>query len=42
MIYIIYTGTVVTGRVEQGVIKVGDDIDIVGLVPTQKTTCTGK
>ena len=34
-------GTVVTGRVERGVIKVGEDIEIVGLRPTQKTTCTG-
>lgn len=35
-------GTVSTGRIEQGVIKVGDDIEIVGLKPTQKSTCTGK
>ena len=35
-------GTVATGRVEQGVIKVGEEIDIVGLVPTTKTICTGK
>ena len=34
-------GTVVTGRVERGVIKVGDEIEIVGLKPTSKTTCTG-
>eukprot|EP01039_Chlorochromonas_danica_P000657 gene656-712_t len=34
-------GTVVTGRVEQGVIKVGDEMEIVGLKPTQKTICTG-
>ena len=34
-------GTVVTGRVERGVIKVGDEVEIVGLKPTQKTTCTG-
>ena len=34
-------GTVVTGRVERGVIKVGDEIEIVGLRPTTKTTCTG-
>ena len=34
-------GTVVTGKVEQGVIHVGDDIEIVGLKATQKTTCTG-
>ena len=34
-------GTVVTGRVERGVIKVGQDVEIVGLNPTQKTTVTG-
>jgi elongation factor Tu len=34
-------GTVVTGRVERGVIKVGEEIEIVGISPTQKTTCTG-
>lgn len=34
-------GTVVTGRVERGVIHVGDDLEIVGIKPTQKTTCTG-
>ncbi len=34
-------GTVVTGRVERGVLKVGDEVEIVGLRPTQKTTCTG-
>ena len=34
-------GTVVTGRVEAGVIKVGDECEIVGLKPTQKTTVTG-
>ena len=34
-------GTVVTGRVERGVIKVGDEIEIVGIKDTQKTTCTG-
>ena len=34
-------GTVVTGRVERGVIKVGEEIEIVGIVPTVKTTCTG-
>jgi len=34
-------GTVVTGRVERGVIKVGEEIEIVGLKPTLKTTCTG-
>lgn len=34
-------GTVVTGRVEQGIINVGDEIEIVGLRDNQKTTCTG-
>ena len=34
-------GTVVTGRVERGVVKVGEEIEIVGLKETQKTTCTG-
>jgi elongation factor Tu len=34
-------GTVVTGRVERGVITVGEEIEIVGLKPTKKTTCTG-
>ncbi|MBM58281.1 elongation factor Tu [Hyphomonas sp.] len=34
-------GTVVTGRVEQGIIKVGDEIEIVGIRDTTKTTCTG-
>jgi elongation factor Tu len=34
-------GTVVTGRVERGVVKVGDEIEIVGLKATAKTTCTG-
>jgi len=34
-------GTVVTGRVERGVINVGDQIEIVGIRPTQTTTCTG-
>ena len=34
-------GTVVTGRVERGIINVGDEIEIVGLKATQKTTCTG-
>ena len=34
-------GTVVTGRVERGIIKVGDEVEIVGIRPTQKTTCTG-
>src|SRR3989454_1098084 len=34
-------GTVVTGRIERGVIKVGEEVEIVGLKPTQKTTVTG-
>jgi elongation factor Tu len=34
-------GTVVTGRIERGIIKVGDEIEIVGINPTTKTTCTG-
>jgi elongation factor Tu len=34
-------GTVVTGRVERGIIKVGEEIEIVGLKPTTKTVCTG-
>jgi len=34
-------GTVVTGKVEQGIVHVGDEIEIVGLRNTQKTTCTG-
>ena len=34
-------GTVVTGRVERGVVKVGEEIEIVGLKPTIKTVCTG-
>ena len=34
-------GTVVTGRVERGVLKVGDEVEIVGIKPTQKTTVTG-
>jgi elongation factor Tu len=34
-------GTVVTGRVERGIIKVGEEIEIVGIRATQKTTCTG-
>ncbi|MEJ2792103.1 elongation factor Tu [Iodobacter sp. LRB] len=34
-------GTVVTGRVERGVVKVGEEIEIVGITPTVKTTCTG-
>ena len=35
-------GTVVTGRIETGTLKVGDDVEIVGLQKTQKSTCTGK
>ena len=34
-------GTVVTGRIERGVVKVNDEIEIIGIAPTQKTTCTG-
>jgi len=34
-------GTVVTGKVEQGIVHTGDEVEIVGLRPTQKTTCTG-
>ena len=34
-------GTVVTGRIERGIVKVGDEIEIVGIRPTTKTTCTG-
>ena len=34
-------GTVVTGRVERGIVKVGDEVEIVGLRPTVKTICTG-
>jgi elongation factor Tu len=34
-------GTVVTGRIERGIIKVGEEVEIVGLRPTQLTTCTG-
>jgi elongation factor Tu len=34
-------GTVVTGRIERGIVKVGDEIEIVGIRPTMKTTCTG-
>ena len=34
-------GTVVTGRVERGIIKVGDNVEIVGIKPTQTSTCTG-
>ncbi len=34
-------GTVVTGRVERGIVKVGEELEIVGIKPTTKTTCTG-
>jgi len=34
-------GTVVTGRIERGIVKVNDEVEIVGLRPTQKTICTG-
>ena len=34
-------GTVATGRVEQGIIRTGDDVDVVGITPTKKTTVTG-
>jgi len=34
-------GTVVTGRVDRGIVRVGDDVEIVGIRPTQKTVCTG-
>ena len=34
-------GTVVTGRIERGIVKINDEIEIVGLKPTLKTTCTG-
>jgi elongation factor Tu len=34
-------GTVVTGRVERGLVKVGDEVEVVGIRPTSKTTCTG-
>jgi elongation factor Tu len=34
-------GTVATGRVERGIVKVGDEVEIVGMRDTQKTTCTG-
>ena len=34
-------GTVVTGRVERGIVKVGDELEIVGLKPTLQTVCTG-
>lgn len=34
-------GTVVTGRIERGIVKVGEEIEIIGIKPTIKTTCTG-
>ncbi|MDP4874505.1 MAG: elongation factor Tu [Pseudomonadales bacterium] len=34
-------GTVVTGRIDRGIVKVGDEVEIVGIRDTQKTTCTG-
>ena len=34
-------GTVVTGRIEKGIVKVGDEVEIVGIRPVQKTVCTG-
>ncbi len=34
-------GTVVTGRIERGVVKIGQEVEIVGIKPTKKTTCTG-
>ena len=34
-------GTVVTGRIERGIVKVGDEIEIIGIKPTLKTICTG-
>ena len=34
-------GTVATGRIERGVVKVGDEVEIVGIRPTKKTICTG-
>jgi elongation factor Tu len=34
-------GTVVTGRIERGIVKINDEVEIVGIRPTQKTTCTG-
>jgi elongation factor Tu len=34
-------GTVVTGRIDRGIVKVGDEVEIVGINPTTKTTCTG-
>jgi elongation factor Tu len=34
-------GTVVTGRVDRGIVKVGEEVEIIGIKPTQKTVCTG-
>ena len=34
-------GTVVTGRIERGIVKVGEEIEIIGIKPTEKSTCTG-
>jgi elongation factor Tu len=34
-------GTVVTGRIDRGIVKVGEEVEIVGIRPTQKTVCTG-
>ena len=34
-------GTVVTGRIERGIVKINEEVEIIGLVPTVKTTCTG-
>ena len=34
-------GTVVTGRIERGVVKVGEEIEVIGISDTAKTTCTG-
>ena len=34
-------GTVVTGRIERGIVKVGDEVEIIGIKDTEKTTCTG-
>ena len=34
-------GTVVTGRIERGIVKTGEEIEIVGIKDTAKTTCTG-
>ena len=40
-VFISGRGTVVTGRVEQGVIKVGEEIEIIGITDTKKSVCTG-